>query len=220
MQTFLNKTQKVFITKKSLNFKRQLAGFTCYIIIFILIIAPIFPLNISARTSVEIAQDIINQQNALNQSRTDLENAQKNLDYYSSSFEGTKTGIPAIEEEIKKLEAELEFNKIQLELYEQNRNLKELEKLQREITRTNSVRSSYMDWRTTSNEGNKIIREDFDAKRNDKYLEIVANKQNVDLKLVGIQVDNLKSEIVKFESEKATLVASQGELNKKKKELE
>jgi len=168
MQTFFNKTQKVFRTKKSLNFKRQLAGFTCYIIIFILIIAPIFPLNISARTSVEIAQDIINQQNALNQSRTDLENAQKNLDYYSSSFEGTKTGIPAIEEEIKKLEAELEFNKIQLELYEQNRNLKELEKLQREITRTNSVRSSYMDWRTTSNEGNKLIREDFDAKRNDK----------------------------------------------------
>jgi len=178
------------------------------------------PISVLARTSAEIAQDITNQQNQLNQTQNQLNQAKTNLDKYTLDLSSVQGGVPAIEAEIKKIEAEIEYNKIQLDLYSQNKALKELEKLQREITRINSVRSNYMEWRTTNTDINKVIKEDYDFRKNEKYTEIVADKQNTDINYVNSEIGSLLNEITKYETAKSDLEKKQGELVQKKKDLE
>ncbi len=178
------------------------------------------PLTVLAKSSAEIAQDILNQQNQLNQTQSQLEQAKTNLDKYTQDLSSIGGGVPAIEAEIKKIEAEIEYNKIQLDLYNQNRALKELEKLQREITRINSVRSNYMEWRTTNTDINKVIKEDYDFRKNEKYTEIVADKQSTDIGYVNTEITALVEEITKYETAKSDLEKAQSELEQKKRDLE
>jgi len=190
------------------------------ILLGIIIVLFLIPTNVFAKTSAEIAQDIINQKNALTQSENQLATSKANLDKYNNDLSGAQGGIPRIEAEINQLNAELEYNTIQLNLYSQNKKLKELEKLQREITRTNSVRSNYMEWRTKNNDVARIIKEDYDFKKNEKYTELVADKQTDDIGIVNAEVNKLISEISNFETKKATLEQKQIDLENKKKELE
>jgi len=190
------------------------------LLIFTVIVLITAPISIFARSSSEIAQDINNQQSTLQQTQIQLDQAKANLDKYNQNLSGALSGVPAIEAEIKQIDAELEYNRIQLELYNQNKQLKGLEKQQRELLRTNSMRSNYIDWRTKNADINRLVKEDYDFKKNEKYTEVVARKQSKDIAVVNSEVIALAAEISQYEKEKNDLDSKQRDLVKKKKDLE
>jgi peptidoglycan hydrolase CwlO-like protein len=91
------------------------------ILVILLIIGICFPITIHARTSAEIAEDIKKQQEALNSTQNSLDQAKKNLEYINSLANNPQGGVAQLENEIKKIEAEINTNKFELELTKKNK---------------------------------------------------------------------------------------------------
>jgi SpoIID/LytB domain protein len=206
---------------KKLKIKNLTLKFAVLLMVIILGLAQ--PIITIARTSEDIAREIAEQQQNLQKTQADLNNAQERLSQYSSSLAANLQGIPFLENEIKKIETEIEINNIELDLIRQNKHLKELERDQKEIKQNSSLKSSYMTWRLSNNtEGMDTLSfsDEFDFKRVEQYSDVVADAQQFELMTVTNEISDINKSIADYEEKLSQLAKNNEDLKNTKKQLE
>lgn len=186
--------------------------------IVILIIAS--PMVVFAKSSQEISNEIEDQKKSLEQSKKELENAKVSLNSSSAALENVSAGLPALEAQIAKIEAELNYNEQELVVLNENKKLKELEKIERELEREESLKSTYMEWRLKDSDIYQLVDTTYDFKKSKTYSELVMNSQQA--KILGLTTDleELATDISDFESAKIDLQKVNEELATAKRKLE
>lgn len=186
-----------------------------------LILLFLFPYSlIDARSSSEISEEINNQQQELKDKEAELNQLSQNIGVYESELNSASEGLPSLEAELKKIEEQIKYYELELDIYNQNKIIKELEKQQRELTRINSIKTNYMDWRVKDTDINKVLKENLDRKITEKYAQIILNKQNNDISFVSTEIAGLNTEIFNFEEKSKELDNLKKETETKKSELE
>lgn len=188
------------------------------IVVVILLVGIAFPITIYARTSSEIADEIKKQQDALNNTQRNLDQAKQDLaNFNNSAPEGS---LAQIENEIKKLEAEISANKYELELNQKNKELKELEKAQTEIEQGSTLKTIYMDWRIENSADVKEVLHSYDFKKYETYASVLTNTQQGNIYGLADELNGINTDIVDYEKKLAELDTKSQELQQRKTALE
>lgn len=190
------------------------------VLIIVILITLFLPLNVGARTSQEIEEEIRQKQEYLKQLEDSLNNAVNNLSYYNQTLSDTVSSIPEIEAQIKSLEAEIEKNKIELTLLDENRKLTELKKLRSEMIQRESLRFSYQDWRVKNSEFMLLFETAFDFKKSEQYQAAILEDQTSNILGISVDLKNINKTIEDFENKKAELENLNQSLISKKISLE
>ncbi|MEO6728964.1 MAG: SpoIID/LytB domain-containing protein, partial [Candidatus Dojkabacteria bacterium] len=171
--------------------------------------------NISfAKSSDEIGQDIANQQAELKKKQDDLNALQDNLASYQTTIEESTGELPKLQAELEKATAEVDAKSLELELVKQAKDIKELERQQRQINQNETLKMSYMEWRMGGSNLSQFINTDFDYKKIEQYASSLtgAQQRNIfslakDLKKISEDIDVYNEKIIELEGLKTNLAA-------------
>lgn len=193
------------------------------LIIFAATFAVIIPINnfAHARTSAEIAEEIRQQQEQLQNTINSLNQINQNISNYESAIVSTADGLPKVEAEIKKLEAEIEKNKSELSIIEQSKRLKELQKQAQELEQHETLKSSYIEWRMNGYSDIKLlIGEDNNYLKVEEYTNKVSGDQQKRLVETTNQLYEIGLDINDYNKKLEDLNKISAELAVKKQQLE
>ena len=203
--------QRNIVTGQSNTLRRIIIS----LLIFVSVVSPVM-----ARSSTEIGQDIINKQQEILENERRLAEAAANKQYYEAESANLADGVPKLEAQIKQLEEELNGIKLEISILEQQQKLKELEREQTQFSQNETIKGSYMDWKSTSHDVRMFIDEDIDFLKIQQYQSAIAGNQKE-------SILNLTNELVKIDGamtvlaqKKADLDTKQAEVTKQKRQLE
>jgi SpoIID/LytB domain protein len=165
-----------------------------------------------ARSSTEIGQDIINKEKEIAENQQKLAQSAANKERYASDAANLAQGIPQLEAQIKQLEEELTGLNLEISILEQEQALKELEKEQTQFAQNQTIKGSYMDWKSTSHDVRMFVDESVEFSRIQQYQSAMAGNNKV-------TIDNLTGELVKIEGQMATLNTKKAEVEAKANEV-
>ena len=203
--------QRNIVTGQSNTLRRIIIS----LLIFVSVVSPVM-----ARSSTEIGQDIINKQQEILENERRLAEAAANKQYYEAESANLADGVPKLEAQIKQLEEELNGIKLEISILEQQQKLKELEREQTQFSQNETIKGSYMDWKSTSHDVRMFIDEDIDFIKIQQYQSAIAGNQKE-------SILNLTNELVKIDGamtvlaqKKADLDTKQAEVTEQKRQLE
>ncbi len=177
------------------------------ILVFVSATSPVL-----ARSSSEIGQDIIDKQNEIAANQERLKQSEANKAYYESESANLADGVPKLEAQLKKLEEELNGIKLEISILEQQQKLKELERERTQFAQNETIKGSYMDWKSTSHDVRMFIDEEIDFLKIQQYQSTIAGNQ-------GKSIDNLTNELIKIDGEMTVLAQKKQELDAKQLEI-
>lgn len=183
----------------------------------LVIISPLC--SVYALTSSEIAEEKRKQEEKLAQTESEISRLNSEISGYTSDLNISSASIFELENEIKKIEAQIEVNRLEIEKAEQNKEIRLLEKSQTELTRKESVKSSYFDWRIEKADANLLFDAELDLKRTSFYGSEIVNKSTQDILGLSLIITNLENDINNYQSDQQTLAEQSKVLEAKKNEV-
>lgn len=188
---------------------------TAIFLIAIISVSPVW-----ARSSTEIGQDIINKQKEIEENERRLAESAANRQRYEADAASLQEGVPQLEAQIKQLEEELNGIKLEISILEQEQALKELERERTQFNQNQTIKGSYMDWKSTSHDVRMFVDEDVEFNRIQQYQSAIAGNNKV-------TIDNLTGELIKIDGQmsvlsqkKADLEVKEAEVQEQKRQLE
>lgn len=191
-----------------------------YVVILITMTFAFMPFVSLARSSKEVQDDIAKQQSLLKETQDKLNKAEKQYNESKTSLSNAEEGLPKIEAELKQIESEIVYNSLKLKVLEEKKNLKELEKIDREAKQEESLEASYMSWRVTNPIVSSIVETQYDHKRTSQYGAVVLDEERDSIYSLADTLDNLALEIETYKQELANLEKKNEELKQRKIALE
>lgn len=202
---------------KRIKQKQNLYKLAVFSLVAILFFNPVG--KVFALTSSEIAEEKRKQEEKLSQTESEIARLSSEIAGYSSDVNIAQASIPELENQIKKIETEIEINKLEIEQSERKKELKKLEKEETELLRRESVKSSYFDWRIDIEEISTLFVSEFDNKMSEFFSTAVVNKTSKDIIELAQTIDNLESDIQKYNKENEDLKKQNADLEYKKNEV-
>lgn len=197
--------------------KQNLSNLVIFLLVGLLFLNPIN--NVIALTSSEIVEEKRKQEEKLAQTESEIARLNSEIAGYSSDVNIAQASIPELENQIKKIEALIEVNKLEIEQTQRKKELTKLKKEETELLRRESVKSSYFDWRIDVAEISTLFVSEFDNKMSEFFSTAVVNKTSKDIIELAQTIDNLESDIQKYNKENEDLKKQNSDLEYKKNEV-
>lgn len=197
--------------------KQNLSNLVIFLLVGLLFLNQIN--NVIALTSSEIVEEKRKQEEKLAQTESEIARLNSEIAGYSSDVNIAQASIPELENQIKKIEALIEVNKLEIEQTQRKKELTKLKKEETELLRRESVKSSYFDWRIDVAEISTLFVSEFDNKMSEFFSTAVVNKTSKDIIELAQTIDNLESDIQKYNKENEDLKKQNSDLEYKKNEV-
>jgi len=172
-----------------------------------------------AKSSEEIAQDIANQQDELKKKQDDLNALNDNLSSYQNAIDSSSGELPKLQAQLEQATAQVDAKSLELELIKQAKDIKELERQQRQLDQQETLSNSYMQWRTGTSNLGQFVNTEFDYKKIEQYASSLtgAQQKNIfsiakDLKKIGDDIEVYNAKIKELEDLKTSLAAQKKQL--------
>lgn len=182
----------------------------------IILVAAIFAVPISARSSSDVQNEINQQNQQLSELERQLASAQSELDSANAVYGGAAGELAQLEAEIAKITSEISRNKLQLQLLSKSEEVKELEKEQRELRQVETLNDGYITWRAA----NSQITIGSTKQRGKYYQSQVIGVENAGIERLAAEIIKLETQIVDFKSQVGSLEAQNEQLAARKREAE
>lgn len=182
--------------------------------ITILFLAAVVSVNpVWARSSTEIGNDIVKKQQEIEENERKLAESAANKQRYEADVANLADGVPKLEAQIRQVEEELKALNLEISILEQEQSLKELEKERTQFAQNQTIKGSYMDWKSTSHDVRMFVDEAVEFSRIQQYQSAIAGNNKV-------SIENLTGELVKIEGQMSTLNNKKSDLETKTAEVQ
>jgi peptidoglycan hydrolase-like amidase len=199
--------------------KTSLAASVLILLWIVIFVSSTFRI-IHSQTSTEIESEINEHKKNLEDTKNQISELEAQLAKNSENLKNAAEGIPKLEAEMKELETQIEINNKKLEQIQIEKDLKEKEQLKLINEQTESVNTTYKQWRVNSNTMNKMFTDNRDLSKSTYYTSKVFETGNDFISDLEGRISDLKEEISDTSAVSENLSKLNEELKQKKAEIE
>jgi predicted nucleic acid-binding Zn-ribbon protein len=178
------------------------------------------PLQIIARSAADVAAEIEQQKKAQAELEKQLAGADKALQAAKADL-GKATGqIPALEAQIREIEANITYNQLKLKTLTESKQLRTLQQRAAQMAKDSVLRTSYLDWRSESAFKAYTSRTGAHPLQREVYRSQILAETSQDLNGIVAEIDKINDDIVVATKLTADLSTQNTQLKARKAQLE
>jgi len=190
------------------------------LLVVVILIPPNLYSGVDARSIDDIQDDIDQKNGELDQVEANLASAQSKLNQLVASLQSAEGEIPKLKAEIEQIDANIEWNSLQMEFLNESKNLKDLEREEREVRQGDAMHNAYKSWRVNNRISAHLSGSSANPVKLRKYQSQVLAKEQEGIWDLEDQILGLLAEISDFEQETEDLKEKNKGLKTQKEQLE
>lgn len=171
-------------------------------LLVVVLLFGMFPVvSVSARTSEDVGKEIEEKEQELQEINKQLESAQESLDKTQSKKNSAVGIIAGLEAEISLLEENIAFNEIKIRVLEESKNIKELEKEQREVVQSKQIEESYISWKSEDDKFVSMMLNSENPVKTATYYDLIAMNGQAGIEELAKELKSIEDDYASFSEE-------------------